>query len=233
MNYKANQTTVMLLAAGHGKRMLPLTASTPKPLLKIAGRALIEHHIVRLAAQGFRKIVINLAYLGEQIQAYLGDGRRFGVSIHYSDESSSGALETAGGLKNALPLIESDPFLVVNADIWTDYPFAKILTPLHGLARLIVVDNPEHNANGDFSFADGGTWLNHSTPEAHSHTFGGIALYRKSIFNDVAEGALPLAPILYQLSSNKKLEGVCYRGKWVDIGTPERLQQTDKMYSSD
>ena len=225
MNYRASDTTVVLLAAGQGKRMLPLTQNTPKPLLKIGDHALIEHHLIRLHEAGFQNIVINLAYLGHQIREKLGSGERYGVDINYSDESCTGALETAGGLKHALPLISSDPFLVVNSDIWTDYPFYEILKPLTGLARLVVVKNPEHNDTGDFSLSESGSLLERNECAANSHTFSGIALYHKAMFTDLASGCQALAPMFFELAQSGRLEGEVYSGHWTDVGTPQRLQQ--------
>ena len=225
MNYRASDTTVVLLAAGQGKRMLPLTENTPKPLLKIGEHALIEHHLIRLSEAGFQNIVINLAYLGDQIREKLGGGEKYGVDINYSDESFTGALETAGGLKHALPLICSDPFLVVNADIWTDYPFSKILKPLTGLARLVVVKNPEHNQAGDFSPVKSGSLLQRKESAENSHTFSGIALYHKAMFTNLVSGCQPLAPLFFELAQSGRLEGEVYSGRWTDVGTPQRLQK--------
>ncbi len=225
MHYRSADTTVVLLAAGQGRRMMPLTQNTPKPLLKIGEHALIEHHLIRLREAGFQNIVINLDYLGHQIRETLGNGERYGVDIHYSDESDTGALETAGGLKHALPLIRSDPFLVVNADIWTDYPFGNILKPLTGLARLVVVKNPEHNETGDFSPPKSGSLLQRNESAANSHTFSGIALYHKAMFTNLACGRQALAPIFFDLAESGRLEGEVYSGKWTDVGTPQRLVQ--------
>lgn len=225
MNYRESHTTVVLLAAGQGKRMLPLTENTPKPLLRVGDHALIEHHLIRLSEAGFHNIVINLAYLGDQIREKLGNGEKYGVDINYSDESSTGALETAGGLKNALPLINSDPFLVVNADIWTDYPFSKILKPLTCDARLVMVKNPKHNEAGDFSFSKSGSLLQRMESAANSHTFSGIALYHKALFANLAHGSQALAPMFFELAKSGLLEGEVFSGQWADVGTPQRLQQ--------
>lgn len=228
--YSASDTTVVLLAAGQGKRMLPLTKSTPKPLLKVGDHALIEYHLLRLKQLGFKDIVINLAYLGEQIQQLLGDGHDYGVRINYSDESATGALETAGGIQKALPMICSDPFLVVNADIWTDYPFDQLLYELDKPARLVMVTNPAHNQRGDFSIDDSSPLLHLSANTTQSHTFSGIALYRKSMFEKQKAGARPLAPLLRGLVQAQDLEGEVYDGTWQDIGTPERLTQLNQSH---
>lgn len=238
MQIEPNNTTVVLLAAGHGKRMMPLTENTPKPLLKVAGLSLIEHHIIKLARLGFINIVINVAYLADQIMSALGDGSAYGVNIRYSDESSSGALETAGGLKKALPIIQSDPFITVNADIWTDYDFTHLLDSPPALAKLVMVNNPEHNPDGDFSLGPTGTLLepnqlannaqnislNNTSDANKTLTFSGIAIYRKAVIENLKEGKCPLAPVFKQLISQGKLDGVKHNGVWEDIGTPERLE---------
>ena len=220
-------TSVVILSAGHGTRMLPLTKNTPKPLLKVGEKSLIEHHLTRLHKLGFSKIVINIAYLGEKIRSTLGDGSRYGLSIKYSDEANTGALETAGGLKAALPLIESDPFLVINADIWTDFNFDQLLTPLRTQARLVMVTNPPHNPAGDFSLSE--TGLLNDTKEAPT-TFSGIALYKKSLFNDLPAGKCALAPIFKSLIKQQLVEGIKYNGQWKDVGTPERLNEINLAY---
>ena len=233
MNYSAPDIDVVLLAAGQGKRMRPLTENTPKPLLKVGQYSLVEHHLFRLAKQGFKNIVINLDYLGHKIQQQLGNGNNYDLNIHYSDESVTGALETAGGLKKALPLINSDPFLVVNADIWTDYPFNRFLMPLkNSAARLLMVNNPEHNASGDFSFQKDNSLLTKAASTSlKTYTYSGIGLYKKSVFTNLPEGKLALGPVLYQLISTQQLEGELYQGQWSDIGTPERLAKINQQYS--
>jgi MurNAc alpha-1-phosphate uridylyltransferase len=225
-NYSPAATSVVLLAAGRGQRMRSLTEQTPKPLLKVAGISLIEHHLRSLESQGFRKIIVNLDYFGEQIIEQLGDGTQYGLSINYSDESRSGALETAGGLKKALPLINSDPFLVINSDIWVDCDFTKFLLPLTTLGRLVLVSNPSHNSSGDFALNQSGLLENCSQARL---TFSGIALYRKSIFEGLIAGKQALAPIFRQLIAEQSLEGVRHHGAWTDVGTPERLQQLNQQ----
>lgn len=227
-NLKPEDITVVLLAAGHGTRMRPLTNHTPKPLLKVGTRSLIEHHLVRLAAQGFKRIVINIAHMADQFEPALGDGSKYGLDIAYSNESESGALETAGGLVNAMPLIASDPFLTVNADIWTDFDLRELLvkSPLH--ARLVMVSNPKHNPTGDFELNADGLLCekissNNSINNDSTLTYSGIAIYRKSVFKELSAGKQALAPIFRQLIKEKKLEGLKLAGKWQDIGTPERL----------
>lgn len=226
-NYQPATTTVVLLAAGRGERMRPLTDHTPKPLLKVGSQTLIEHHLYRLARLGFRHVIINIAHLSEQFPAKLGDGSRYGLAIHYSDESGTGALETAGGLHHALPLISSDPFLVVNSDIWTDFDFTAILSPLSGLGRLVLVDNPEHNFSGDFVMQRDGYLSLADNASSSKLTFSGIALYRKSMFDSLTNEKQALAPVLRQLIGLRQLQAIKHIGAWLDVGTPERLEQLD------
>lgn len=220
--YQAESTTVMILAAGHGKRMLPLTEHTPKPLLKVGDLSLIEHHLIKLAAAGFKNIVINHAHLGDQIVFALGNGDKYRLSIEYSDEASIGPLETAGGIIRALPLINSDPFMVINGDIFTDFDFSELLSPLDGLGRLVMVRNPAQHPDGDFA-VDEHSIL--SLEGENKRTFAGIALYRKSFFNDLPSGSLALAPPLKKAIKAQQLEAVCFDGQWHDIGTPQRLAE--------
>ena len=212
----------MILAAGRGERMRPLTDHTPKPLLKAAGRALIEYHIDHLVAAGVTELVINHAYLGGQIEAALGDGHCYGATIRYSPEVS--ALETAG-IHNALPLLGDEPFVVVNGDVWSDYAF-KALPDLAGaLAHLVLVNNPAQHPQGDFVLvgdrvgADG----------AEKLTFSGISVLSPALFVDCLPGAFPLAPLLRQAMAQGRVSGEYYSGRWFDIGTPERLAQLDVL----
>lgn len=228
LHYSPAETTVMLLAAGHGTRMRPLTDNTPKPLLNIGGKSLIEHHLENLRQAGFLNIVINIAYLGDQIKERLGDGRRFSLDIQYSDEQDSGALETAGGIKKALPLINSDPFLVINADIWTDFDFETILHPLEHQARLVMVNNPPHHPEGDFSI-DPSSLLTERDIQAESYTFSGIALYRKSVFENIEHGKQALRPVFNNGIQQQCIEAQIHSGQWYDVGTPESLQQVDQL----
>jgi len=212
----------MILAAGRGERMRPLTDCTPKPLLEVAGRRLIEYHIQNLVAAGITELVINHAHLGEQIETVLADGSVYGASIQYSPESQ--ALETGGGIFNALPLLGDAPFVVVNGDVWTDYPFQWLPDTIAGLAHLLLVDNPEHNPRGDFAL-EGGQVL--AVGEAKL-TFSGISILRPEIFVGCQSGAFPLAPMLRQAMQVGKVTGEYYAGEWCDVGTPERLQQLDQ-----
>lgn len=218
-----SKISVILLAAGHGSRMRPLTNSIPKPLLKVGEHALIEHHLNRLSSLGFKHIVINTAYLGHKIQQHLGRGERYSVDITYSDESQTGALETAGGIKKSLPLLKSDPFLVINADIFTDFNFTSLLEiDANKLGRLVLVPNPEHNQSGDFGVDSDGQF---DMKSGLAMTFSGIALYRKHMFTNLPEGKLALGPIFKQLIKQERLSALAYHGAWTDVGTPERLAQ--------
>jgi len=211
--------TAMILAAGLGSRMRPLTDHKPKPLLEIGGKPLIVWHIERLRDAGFKTMVINVAYLGQQIIDYLGDGSKYGVNIIFSDEQSEGALETAGGIVKALPLL-SDTFLIVNGDVWTDYPYdSSFKLTQNSLAHLVLIDNPEHNPNGDF-FLDG---------SEKKYTFSGIGYYSKEMFNSLTYGKQGLAPLLFKAIDNNTLTTEHYVGQWYDIGTPERLDSLNSL----
>jgi MurNAc alpha-1-phosphate uridylyltransferase len=214
----------MILAAGRGERMRPLTDRTPKPLLPVAGKPLIVWHLERLARAGFRQIVINHAHLGDQIEALLGDGTAWGLAIRYSEEPA-GALETAGGIANALPLLGSEPFLVINGDIFCDWNVSRARTALgpDELAHLILVENPSHHPAGDFSLADGR--IGTGEPKL---TFAGIGIYRPALFANVERGnPAKLAPLLHQAIAAGKVAGEHHTGQWVDVGTPERLAALD------
>jgi MurNAc alpha-1-phosphate uridylyltransferase len=216
----------MILAAGRGERMRPLTDKMPKSMLEVSGKPLIQYHIENLVQAGIVDIVINHALFGEQIEAHLNDGKSLGASISYSEEGDH-PLETAGGIIKALPLLGDKPFVTVNADIWTDFPFQDLLhecdslsgDPANNLAHLILVDNPVHNPNGDFALSDGKV-LNQGEPML---TFSGISLFKPEFFKDCSSGSTPLAPIVRQASSQGRVTGSHYQGRWQDIGTPERL----------
>lgn len=207
----------MLLAAGRGERLRPLTDRIPKPLLVVRGKPLIVHHLERLASAGVREIVINLAWLGSQIRAVLGEGRPFGVSIRYSDEGVQ-ALETGGGIFQALPMLGTDPFLVVNADVFTDIDFAQPVLPAAALAHLVLVPNPPQHLAGDFGLREG--YVTETTPR---WTYSGIGLYTAALFEGCQAGRFPLKPLLQRAISARALTGELYGGLWSDIGTPERL----------
>jgi len=214
----------MILAAGRGERMRPLTDRLPKPLLEVGGKPLIEYHLEALARAGFEKVVINHAHLGETIERALGDGSRWGVSIRYSPEPE-GALETGGGIFNAFDLLTEDPFLVVNGDIWTDYNFSRMGCRRGMLAHLLLVDNPGHHRQGDFGLRDG---LVMDGGE-NRLTFSGIGIYRRELFAAVRAGPFPLAPLLRRAMRKGRVSGDYLTGQWVDVGTPERLEYLDAL----
>jgi len=211
----------MILAAGRGERMRPLTDTTPKPLLKVRGKPLILWHIEKLADSGFHDIVINIAHLGYKIPQYLGDGSRWGIKLHYSDEQKEGALESAGGIIKALPLLKDETFLVVNGDVWCDYMFdAEFQLQENSLAHLILVPNPPHNKSGDFAL--------HNTQVRNigepMYTFSGIGYYSPQLFEKLPYGKRALAPLLREAIEKNRVSGELYNGVWHDIGTPQRLQ---------
>lgn len=223
----------MILAAGRGDRMRPLTDHVPKPLLRAGGRTLIEHLIVNLVRSGFDDLVINHAHLGAQIVQTLGDGSRFGAHIAYSDEGETG-LETGGGIRHALHRLDSDPFLVVNGDIYTEFPFETLPRSPAGLAHLVLVPNPQHNPAGDFAL-DGALIRNPATAPASAvrRTFSGIGIYRRALLGGHAPGKFPLAPILRAAADRNEISGENYDGVWWDIGTPERLAALDRYLGTD
>jgi len=217
----------MILAAGRGERLRPLTDKIPKPLIQVAGRSLIEYHLHNLAAAGFRDIIINTAWLADKIHQQIGDGSHYNVSVRYSDEGT--ALETAGGIVNALSLLGDEPFLVVNGDIYCEFDFTTLSNPSTHLpnnsqAHLVLVNNPSHNESGDFTLQDG-MIKNTGDP---MYTFSGIGIYRPEFFSGQKDGALPLAPILRQKCDEDLVSGQVYNGRWTDVGTIERLQQLEK-----
>ncbi len=216
----------MILAAGRGERMRPLTDRVPKPLLEVGGKALIVHLIERLATAGYRQLIVNHSHLGERIVEHLGDGSRYGVAIAYSHEKGEG-LETGGGIFHALHLIGDNPFVVVNGDIWTDYPFERLPAHLTSLAHLVMVDNPPHHPGGDFAIEPGTVGLLHADGSSRL-TFSGIGVYRRELFQSCAPGKFPLAPLLRAAMASGKASGEHYRGDWYDIGTPERLAALDR-----
>lgn len=217
----------MILAAGRGERMRPLTDHTPKPLLTAAGKPLIEYTIKQLVANGFNDIVINHAHLGLQIENRLGNGNRFGANISYSPEGEQ-ALETAGGIINALHLLGDAVFLVVNGDIATDFPFAELKNQTVDLAHLVLVDNPAHHPGGDFGLDECGLVVPNSTEQL---TFSGIGLYRPELFNNLPAGPSKLGPLLRQAIDCCRVSGQKTDAFWMDIGTPERLQELDFYYN--
>lgn len=217
----------MILAAGRGERLRPLTDHTPKPLLPVGGRPLIEYQVLRLVDAGFHEIVINHSWLGDQIVAHLGDGRRFGARIEYSHETEP--LETGGGIYKALHFMRDQPFLVVNGDVWSDYPFQRLSEPANAdLGHLVMVRNPPHNTNGDFHLKGGRLSLGHG-PRL---TFSGIGVYSPHLFPAGMPARFALGPILRDRIAQGRVSGESYSGEWLDVGTAQRLQTLDQALRS-
>jgi N-acetyl-alpha-D-muramate 1-phosphate uridylyltransferase len=208
----------MLLAAGRGERLRPITDSIPKPLVRVRGRALIAWHLAALARAGVREVVINLSWLGGQLRAALGDGGEFGVRITWSDEGPV-PLETGGGIFRALPWLGPEPFLVVNADIWTDVDFGRLGLAREDEAHLVLIPNPPHHPRGDFGL-EGAVVVNR---DSERFTYSGVGVYRREFFSGCAPGAFPLLPLLNRAIAARRVSGQLYRGEWCDVGTPERL----------
>jgi MurNAc alpha-1-phosphate uridylyltransferase len=215
----------MILAAGKGERMRPLTLTTPKPLVRAGGVPLIEYHLQALAAAGFTEVVINHAWLGQQIEDYLGDGSRYGLSIQYSPEGEP--LETGGGIFRALPLLGDEAFVVVNGDIWTDYDFRALRQPIAGLAHLVLADNPAHHPNGDFILVDG--QVRDADADAQTLTYSGIAVLHPQLFEGCTAGAFKLAPLFRKAMAAGQVTGERLEGQWVDVGTYERLAEAEAL----
>lgn len=222
----------MILAAGRGERMRPLTNTTPKPLLTAGGQRLIEYHLATLRAAGIQEVIINHAWLGEQIETALGDGSRYGLRIHYSPEPH-GALETAGGIRHALPQLGDEPFWLVNGDVYCPPDWAQQLAraPLpdgtHTLAHILLAANPPHHPQGDFGLTEGRATLREDAPRAYTYT--GIGCYHPALFADLPDNApAPLAPLLFAAIHQNQLAASVYTGDWRDIGTPARLAALDE-----
>jgi MurNAc alpha-1-phosphate uridylyltransferase len=209
----------MILAAGRGERLRPLTDELPKPLVKLAGKPLIEYHLESLAGAGFREVVINQGHLGNLLPAALGDGSRWGVRIHWSDEQPE-ALETGGGIFKALPLLGGGPFLVVNGDVWTDYPFGRLRAVKCDWAHLVMVPNPPQHPAGDFTL-QGARISEHN---GDKYTFSGVAVYHARLFAGCSPGKFSVVPLLRAAMRDHLVTGELYRGNWNDIGTLERLE---------
>ena len=235
----------LILAAGLGERMRPLTDRTPKPLLEVGGKPLIEWHLQKLAARGVREVVVNTSWLAGQFPAVLGDGSRWGLRLHYSCEGPT-PLETGGGMHHALPLLRDEanpdaPFIAVNGDIWTDYDFAALPDQPNADAHLVLVDNPSQHPDGDFALGDDGRLAANGGPRL---TFAGIGLYRPSLLDDwkrvigAADGSdldpprFKLAPLLRAAMSRGRISGEHHRGRWTDVGTPQRLAELDESLRS-
>ena len=217
----------MILAAGRGERMRPLTDHTPKPLLQTAGKPIIEYTILQLAAAGFTDMVINTAHLGEQLPATLGNGERWGVNIRYSHEGKQ-ALETAGGIIHALPLLGDEPFLVVSGDIATDFDFAKLRKRPLAMMHLVLINNPPHHAEGDFHLAENGQLSSNPSPKL---TFSGIGIYHPDLFRHQPAGIRKLRPLIEAAILKNQVSGEHFTGFWMDIGTPERLRALHGHYA--
>ncbi|MBN8412318.1 MULTISPECIES: N-acetylmuramate alpha-1-phosphate uridylyltransferase MurU [Halomonas] len=217
----------MILAAGLGKRMRPLTDHCPKPLLPVAGEPLIGHHLKRLAAVGIRDVVINVSYRADQIVEALGDGVDYGVSIAFSHESQP--LETAGGIAKARPLLGEAPFLLISADAFCDIDPATLSLAEGDLAHLVMVDNPPHHPQGDFHLTAAGRVQATGAPRL---TYSGIALIDPRLVNELPEPCYPVAPLLRQAMASDRVAGTHHHGEWVDVGTPERLEALNQRLSS-
>ena len=219
----------MILAAGLGKRMQPLTVDTPKPLLKVGDKSLIEHQIERLVAGGVSGLVINHFYLGGKIEELLGDGSRYGIDIAYSREAIR--LETAGGIIKALPKLKDDSFIVVNADIWTDFDYSK-LEPVDGtdrLAHLVLVENANHNPHGDFFIDENGQVHEDHDARDVRQTFSGISVMHRNLFAGLPIQPRSFVPLLQEAMKADKVSGEIHQGLWIDVGTPERLEDVNKL----
>ena len=208
----------MVLAAGRGERLRPLTDTLPKPLVVVGGRPLISWHLAALARAGVREVVVNLSWLGEQLRAALGDGREFGVTIRYSEEGPV-PLETGGGILRALPLLGPEPFLVVSGDVWTDIDFARVTLEPDALAHLVLIPNPPHHPRGDFGL-EGELVVS----AAHERfTYANVGLYRPEFFAGCTAERFPLLEPLNRAIAARRVRGELHRGQWCDVGTPERL----------
>jgi N-acetyl-alpha-D-muramate 1-phosphate uridylyltransferase len=209
----------MILAAGRGERMRPLTDRTPKPLLEVCGRRLIEYHLDAIARAGIREVVINLSWLGDQIRTALGDGSRYGLTIHYSEEGPV-ALETGGGIFAALPLLGAEPFLVVSGDIWTEYPLGDCAAKLAAadVAHFVLVPNPDFHSTGDFAI-DNGRLVGYG----ERHTYANIGVFRPEFFAGCSAGRYPLGPLMHDWIGRGRVSGELYPGPWHNLGTPGQL----------
>jgi MurNAc alpha-1-phosphate uridylyltransferase len=217
----------LILAAGLGERMRPLTSTTPKPLLHVGRKPLIAWHLEKLAALGVRDVVINTSWLAAQFPRTLGDGARWGLRLHFAYEGDT-PLETGGGMWNALPLLDDAPFLAVNGDIWTDYDFGRLPQAPDGDAHLVLVDNPPQHRFGDFVLRDGRVF----DEPASRLTFAGIGVYRPELLAGMAPGRFPIVPTLRAAMRSGRVTGVRHGGRWSDVGTPQRLAELDALLRS-
>ena len=222
----------MILAAGRGERMRPHTDLMPKPLIRVGGKPLIERHLDNLRAAGITDIVINLGWLGDRIREAVGDGARFGVAVRYTEEGWP-ALESGGGIFNALPLLGHEPFMVLNGDVYSDFPLARLAQRARGLqagtlAHLVLVPNPEHNPRGDFALG-GGRLDNH---EQGRFTFSGLSVHTAEFFHGCSAGHFPLLPLWRRSAGLGHLSGELYEGRWSDVGTPQRLADLERVLAA-
>jgi MurNAc alpha-1-phosphate uridylyltransferase len=209
----------MILAAGRGERLRPLTDDCPKALIEVRGRSLLERHLDNLRSAGIEDVVINLGWQGKQIRERIGSGSEYGLNVVYSDEGDD-VLETGGGIMNALHLLGNGPFLIVNADIYTDMPVSDVLLRDDALGHLVLIAKPDYRDSGDFDLADG--WVKNSA--SPSLTYSGVSVYRPEIFVGCEAGRFSIVPLLRQAADDGRLQGSFYEGPWADIGTPERLK---------
>jgi len=217
----------MLLAAGKGTRMGELTQDTPKPLLPVRGRPLIAYQLDALGRAGYERVVVNTARFGDRIEAELGDGAGFNLRIHYSPEGEE-PLDTGGGILAALPLLGAGPFTVANADVYTDFDYTRLPAEPEALAHLVLAPNPAHNPGGDFALAGSRVQLS----GAESYTYTGIGVLRPELFAEARPGRFPLAPLLRHAASQGLVSGEIHRGRWLDVGTPERLRQLERWIAA-
>ena len=213
----------MILAAGRGERLRPVTDRIPKALVEVRGQSLIERHLVAIHTAGIETVVINLGWLGDAIVDLVASGCNYGLNVIYSPEGDD-ILETGGGIQRALPLLGDEPFLVVNADIYTDMPFPPPAPAANALAHLALVPNPPHREHGDFNLNDGLVCASDEAP----FTFSGVAIYRSEFFADCMPGRFPLAPMLYDAANAGRISGSLYEGLWEDVGTPARLEELNR-----
>ena len=215
----------MILAAGRGERMSPLTDQTPKPLMSVAGQPLIHYHLAAIQKTGIKDVVINVSWLAEQIEVALSDGRRWNLDIRFSNEGHS-PLETGGGIFRALPLLGPDPFVAINGDVWTDYPLVDLTLADGDLAHLVMVGNPAHNSQGDFFLEAGRVY---DEDDKDQLTFSGIGLYRPELFADCTDGVFSLIPLLKKAMRAGRVSGEHYNAAWMDVRTPERLAALEQV----
>jgi len=208
----------MILAAGRGERLRPLTDEIPKALVEVRGRSLLERHLASIRDAGIRTVVINLGWFGEKIVERVGSGKRYGLEVIYSPEGDD-VLETGGGIHKALPMLGCDPFLVINADVFTDMPVPDANVAADHLGHLVMVPTPDYRDRGDFELRDGLV----RNDDAPTLTFSGVAIYKRELFDGCEAGRFPLAPILREAADAAQLSGELYKGRWADVGTPERL----------